>query len=79
MLGGAATILGPSLGAVLFWVVFAFLGSLLPAMAKAGVLPITDAQADVVRYIVIGVVLMLIVVFRPQGILGNKREMTFVK
>ena len=79
LLGGAATILGPSLGAVLFWVVFAFLGSLLPAMAKAGVLPITDAQADVVRYIVIGVVLMLIVVFRPQGILGNKREMTFVK
>ncbi|GAB3600263.1 branched-chain amino acid ABC transporter permease [Microbacterium tumbae] len=79
LLGGAATVLGPTLGAVLFWVVFAFLGSLLPEMANAGVLPISAAQADVVRYIVIGLVLMLIVVFRPQGILGNKREMTFVQ
>jgi len=48
-------------------------------MATAGYLPMTSAQADVVRYILIGIVLMLIVVFRPQGILGNKREMTFVK
>lgn len=79
LLGGAATVLGPTLGAVLFWVVFAFLGSLLPAMADAGLLPMTSAQADMVRYILIGVVLMLIVIFRPQGILGNKREMTFVK
>lgn len=79
LLGGAATVLGPTLGAVLFWVVFAFLGGLLPEMARVGWLPMTMNQADVVRYIVIGVVLMLIVIFRPQGILGNKREMTFVK
>ncbi|WP_309104159.1 branched-chain amino acid ABC transporter permease [Microbacterium sp.] len=78
LLGGAATVFGPTLGAVLFWVVFAFLGSLLPAMANAGYLPMSSAQADVVRYILIGIVLMLIVIFRPQGILGNKREMTFV-
>jgi branched-chain amino acid transport system permease protein len=59
--------------------VFAFLGGLLPEMARVGWLPMTTNQADVVRYIVIGIVLMLIVIFRPQGILGNKREMTFVK
>ncbi|WP_426184623.1 branched-chain amino acid ABC transporter permease [Microbacterium sp. TWP3-1-2b2] len=79
LLGGAATVFGPTLGAVLFWVVFAFLGGLLPEMARVGWLPMTTNQADVVRYIVIGVVLMLIVIYRPQGILGNKREMTFVK
>ncbi|MES2866468.1 MULTISPECIES: branched-chain amino acid ABC transporter permease [Microbacterium] len=79
LLGGAATVFGPTLGAVLFWVVFAFLGGLLPEMARVGWLPMTTNQADVVRYIVIGIVLMLIVIFRPQGILGNKREMTFVK
>lgn len=79
LLGGAATVFGPALGAVLFWVVFAFLGGLLPEMSRIGWLPITTNQADVVRYIVIGIVLMLIVIFRPQGILGNKREMTFVK
>ena len=28
-------------------------------------------------YIVVGVILMLVVIFRPQGILGNKRELQF--
>jgi branched-chain amino acid transport system permease protein len=36
-------------------------------------------QAETVRWILAGVALMLIVIFRPQGILGDKREMTFVK
>jgi neutral amino acid transport system permease protein len=27
----------------------------------------------------VGVALMLIVIFRPQGIFGNKKELTFVK
>ncbi|MFE6735698.1 branched-chain amino acid ABC transporter permease [Microbacterium sp. NPDC057650] len=79
LLGGAATVFGPTLGAVLFWMVFAFLGNLLPQLASAGLLPMSSAQADVVRYILVGIVLMLIVIFRPQGILGDKREMTFVK
>lgn len=79
LLGGAATVLGPTLGAVLFWVVFAFLSNLLPDMAQAGILPITAAQASTLCFVLVGVSLMLIVIFRPQGILGNKREMTFVK
>ena len=79
LLGGAATVFGPTLGAVLFWIVFSFLGNLLPQMATAGYLPMTSIQAEIVRWILAGVVLMLIVIFRPQGILGDKREMTFVK
>ncbi|MFJ4253341.1 branched-chain amino acid ABC transporter permease [Microbacterium sp. NPDC090003] len=79
LLGGAATVFGPTLGAVLFWVVNAFLASLLPQMANAGMLPMTDKQAATVVYIVVGIALMLLVIFRPQGILGDKREMTFVK
>ncbi|AYF97510.1 branched-chain amino acid ABC transporter permease [Protaetiibacter intestinalis] len=79
LLGGAATIFGPSLGAVLFWMVMALLGNLLPELAQAGILPMTDIQAGTLRYILVGVALMLIVIFRPQGILGDKREMTFVK
>lgn len=79
LLGGAATVFGPTLGAVLFWVVNAFLASLLPQMANAGLLPMTDKQAATVVYIVVGIALMLLVIFRPQGILGDKREMTFVK
>ena len=79
LLGGAATIFGPTLGTVIFWVVFAFLGNLLPDLAGAGLLPFSTSQAAQIRFVLVGVALMLLVIFRPQGILGDKREMTFVK
>lgn len=80
LLGGAATIFGPVLGSVLFWVLQYFLSNLMPALVDAGVLPFMTAnQAGMVRFILVGIGLMLLVVFMPQGIMGNKKEMTFVK
>jgi branched-chain amino acid transport system permease protein len=80
LLGGAATVFGPLLGALIFWVLQAFLGSLLPELANAGLMgAFTSAQAGALRFVLVGVGLMLIVIFRPQGILGNKKELTFVK
>ena len=79
LLGGAATVFGPALGAVIFWVIMAFLEGVLPAIAEQGILPITAIQAGQLRFVIVGVALMLLVIFRPQGILGNKRELTFVK
>lgn len=80
LLGGAATIFGPVVGAILFWVVRAFLSNLLPGMVKAGWLPfMTGEQAQFLVFALIGVALMLLVIFRPQGIFGNKKELTFVR
>jgi len=79
LLGGAATVFGPVLGSVIFWVIMGFLGNVLPALANSGILPLSSVQAGTLRFILVGVALMLIVIFRPQGILGNKRELTFVK
>ncbi|HXH34982.1 MAG TPA: branched-chain amino acid ABC transporter permease [Plantibacter sp.] len=80
LLGGAATVFGPLLGSVIFWVIMAFLSNVLPALVKADVLPfMSSTQASTLRYVLVGVALMLIVIFRPQGILGNKKELTFVK
>ena len=79
LLGGAATIFGPVLGAVLYWALMSFLSGVLPAMASEGWLPMTETQAGYLRYVLVGLALMLLVAFRPQGILGNKKEMTFVK
>lgn len=80
LLGGAATVFGPLLGSVIFWVIMGFLSNVLPQMVDAGVLPfMSSTQASTLRYILVGVALMLIVIFRPQGILGNKKELTFVK
>ena len=79
LLGGAATVFGPAVGALIFWVIMAFLDNVLPALASEGFLPMTPIQAGILRFILVGVALMLIVIFRPQGIFGNKRELTFVK
>lgn len=80
LLGGAATVFGPLLGAVLFWFVRTLLGVLLPQMVEAGYLPfMSSIQAATFRDILIGVALMLLVIFMPQGLLGNKKELTFVK
>lgn len=79
LLGGAATIFGPILGAIIYWCLMAFLTGFLPALAQYDFIPFNASQAGHLRYILVGIVLMLVVAFRPQGILGNKKEMTFVK
>lgn len=80
LLGGAATVFGPLLGSLIFWVLQTFLSNFLPALVTAGVLPfMSQIQAGTLRFILVGVALMLLVIFMPQGILGNKKELTFVK
>ncbi len=80
LLGGAATIFGPILGAILFWVVRAFLSNLLPYLVEIGWLPfLSTEQSQMLVFVLVGVALMLIVIFRPQGILGSKKELTFVR
>jgi len=80
LLGGAATIFGPVRGAVLCWGVRAFLSNLLPALVDAGLLPfLSREQAQQSVFVLIGVALMLLIIFRPQGILGNKKELSFVR
>jgi branched-chain amino acid transport system permease protein len=82
LLGGAATVFGPVIGSVIFWVIMGFLDNVLPALAASDI-PIISSmssqQAGTLRFILVGIALMLIVIFRPQGIFGNKRELTFVK
>lgn len=80
LLGGAATVFGPLLGSIIFWVLQTFLSNVLPALASSGLLPgMSSIQAATLRFILVGIALMLLVIFRPQGIMGNKKELTFVK
>jgi branched-chain amino acid transport system permease protein len=39
----------------------------------------SSIQAGQLRFILVGVAIMLIVIYRPQGIFGNKKELAFVK
>ena len=80
LLGGAATILGPVVGAMIFWVLLSFFSGFIARAVEAGWFPfMTQVQAGQLRFILVGVAIMLLVVFRPQGIFGNKKELAFVK
>jgi branched-chain amino acid transport system permease protein len=80
LLGGAARILGPVLGSIVFWFLISFLGLLFGALT-AGANPtipewiMSNQQASLVRLIVMGLALMLLMIFRPQGIFGDRREL----
>ena len=75
LLGGAATIAGPIVGGVVFFVLFLFLQNLLKGLSAIGWLPfLDDALVAQIPFILMGAALMLLVIFRPQGFFGNKKE-----
>ena len=75
LLGGAATIFGPALGAILFYAARIMIKGVANAYVPDHIM--NGQQTEQFSFIVVGVALMLIVIFRPQGILGNKRELRF--
>lgn len=77
ILGGAARVFSPVVGAAIFWVLLVFVGNTLSEAAGAGVIPssiMTVTQVGSVRFMLVGLGLMLLLIFRPQGIFGDKRE-----
>jgi branched-chain amino acid transport system permease protein len=77
LLGGAATVFGPVVGSIIFWVTLSLSNGLLTLGVTAGVLPIQSIQVGPIRFIIVGVALMILVIFRPQGIFGKKKESFF--
>ncbi len=78
LLGGAATAFGPIAGAMIFATLLTLSDSILRGLIEAGIVTfISTTQAGQIRFMIIGAVLMLLVVFRPQGIFGNKKELSF--
>ncbi|MFT4123466.1 MAG: branched-chain amino acid ABC transporter permease [Microbacteriaceae bacterium] len=77
LLGGVTTVFGPIIGAMIFWVVLSLSDGLLTLGVSSGALPISSTQQGPIRLIIVGVALALLVIFRPQGILGKKKEVFF--
>jgi branched-chain amino acid transport system permease protein len=77
ILGGAARVFGPVVGSMIFWVLLVFIDSSLSEASNNKVFPewfMTTSQAGSVRYILVGLGLILLLIYRPQGIFGDKRE-----
>lgn len=80
LLGGAATVLGPIVGSMTFWVLLSFFSGFISRAVEQGWLPfMSSVQAGQLRFILVGVAIMLLVIFRPQGMFGNKKELAFVR
>ncbi len=80
LIGGAARVLGPVAGAIIFWFLINAFGSFF-SQATGGAEPLIPTwlmdsnQASVMRFILVGLGLMLLMIFRPQGIFGDRREL----
>lgn len=75
ILGGVATILGPPVGAIVYWFVISMFNSLLTQLVGSdGWWIISSTDTGGVRYVVVGLTVVLLLVFRPQGIFGDREE-----
>lgn len=71
VLGGAGNNAGVLLGAVIFWTYDSLTRFVLPQFGW-----IDDSRLGAFRILIIGLILMVLMVSRPQGILGKKEELT---
>lgn len=71
VLGGSGSNAGTILGAIIFWSYDSLTRFVLPQL---GIL--SPSQAGYFRIMIIGLILMILMVWRPQGILGKKEELT---
>ncbi|WP_420639005.1 branched-chain amino acid ABC transporter permease [Candidatus Poriferisocius sp.] len=80
LLGGAATYLGPVLGAILFWFLREWIESFLRQLTAEAWLPdvvanFLEGSEGIISVCMVGLTLVLLMLFRPQGITGNRTEM----
>ena len=78
ILGGASRVLGPVLGSVIFWFLLTFLDSFLRSATASGVISpevLDSGDVGAARFVVVGLALVLLMVYRPAGILGNQKEL----
>jgi neutral amino acid transport system permease protein len=75
VLGGAARVFGPVLGSIVFFFISAFVDVALREAIDADVINfLVGSEVGVVRNMLVGAGLMALMVFRPQGIIGDKSE-----
>ena len=71
VLGGAGNNAGTILGATIYWLYNTVTRFALPA-----IVPLDDSRLGALRVMTIGLILIVLMMVRPQGILGKKEELT---
>ena len=71
ILGGVGSLGGPALGAVIFWVIIAGTDSISRFLFESP----DGQQLAGVRFVIVGLLIMFFMIFRPSGNLGKKEEL----
>lgn len=76
ILGGVARVAGPILGAMVYWFIMQGTDVFLRQAISNGHLDgiLASNETGIVRNMLTGLLLMLLVIFRPQGLIGDKEE-----
>jgi branched-chain amino acid transport system permease protein len=82
VLGGVARVSGSIVGPMLFWGLFTFMDNFLREVAKDPVnignfTILKSTQVGQLNFMLVGLTLILLMVYRPQGLFGNRQEMAF--
>lgn len=81
ILGGPGRIWSPVIGSMIYWSLIVFLENVLrglPTGARNGLertIALSDFNISQLRFILVGLGLLLLARFRPQGIFGSREEM----
>ena len=62
---------------MIFWCLLQLTAGVLEGLVRTGAIPTWLMQSNdvgAVRFMLVGIALLLLLVFRPQGIFGDKRE-----
>lgn len=80
IIGGLARVFGPAVGSMILWGILSFTSAFLREATQGNdpLIPssiIESGDVGVVRLMLVGLLLVLLMAFRPQGIFGKREEM----
>lgn len=84
IIGGVGRVWGPIVGSMIFWMLLSVTNDVLRSMARPdySVFGLFDfevlmdgVQVGQIRFMLVGVALVLLMIFRPQGLFGDRKEM----
>ncbi len=71
ILGGVGSLTGPIFGSIIFWVIISETDRLAALIFENA----NGQQLAGVRFVLVGLLIMILMIFRPSGLLGKKEEL----
>ena len=69
--GGVGSLTGPIFGSIIFWVIISETTGIAQLIFENA----NGQQIAGVRFVLVGLLIMLLMIFRPSGLMGKKEEL----